>query len=147
MTMDNLKLRQNLEQIQVLVGECLCALEQKPSSKTKRIKTSQQSKGSRMSQLDFSIPIRAFIKKYAKGMSGPKKFTLLLTYLVKGDSTKIVKLIEIKKYWNRMTKSSLLGMKFNLFYPSQARENDWVETKKQAEYSLRPSWRNIVCPK
>lgn len=103
----------------------------------------RNAKLTKLTEDDFNKPIRPFIKKYAKGMSGPKKFTLLLTRLVKGDLKKSINLVEIKGRWSRMTGKPLLGMKFNRFYPSQAKDKDWVESKKKGEYNLRPTWKDI----
>src|SRR5579885_370708 len=66
--------------------------------------------------IDYSINIRAFVKRYTKGKSGPKRFTLLLSYFAKGEIGKAVDLSEIKKHWGKMSTNSLLG-KFNMFYP------------------------------
>lgn len=93
--------------------------------------------------LDFSRSARAFIKEYGAGMSGPKKFTLLLAYLVKGDMKTKASLTEVEKNWSKMTAKNLMGMKFNRFYTSQARENDWVSTEKSGSYHLRSSWKDI----
>jgi|ERR1700733_2849983 len=93
--------------------------------------------------IDFSMPIRAFVKKYGTNMSGPKKFTLMVAYLTKGDATKRITLAEIERYWNKMTAKGLLGMKFNRFYASQAKENDWANTEKTGAYHLRPAWKEI----
>lgn len=94
-------------------------------------------------EINFDMPIRAFIKKYAKDKSGPKKFTLLLSWFSKGDLERGVPLKELEKSWNRMTAKSLLDGKFNRFYPAQAREQDWVDLRKKGGYNLRPDWRNI----
>lgn len=91
-------------------------------------------------ELDFSMSSRAFIKRYSKGMSGPKKFTLLLAYLTKGDATKSIKLEEIKKHWSK----GLFSGKINSFYSTQAKSNDWIDSRKKEEYSLRPSWKDIL---
>ena len=51
--------------------------------------------------IDFSTPLRAFIKKYSGGMSGAKKFTLVLAHLAKGNLDKEIKLTEIESsHWN-----------------------------------------------
>ena len=108
------------------------------SKKAAPVKARQSSK-----DLDFSTPMRAFVKRYGADMSGPKKFTLLLAYLAKGDTKARVSLTEIVKFWNKMTAKNLLGMKFNRFYTSDAKENDWVNTEKSGSYHLRPSWKDI----
>lgn len=95
-------------------------------------------------ELDFGKPLRPFIKTYGKGLSGPKKFALLLSWLAKGDPKNQIQLSEVQKHWNKMTAKSLLGMKFNRFFPAEARNNDWVESKKQGTYNLRPDWRKAL---
>lgn len=92
--------------------------------------------------LDFSMPIRAFMKKHANRLSGPRKFVLLVAYLTKGDLNKRVSMIEVKKRWSRLT--SLLGGEFNGAHSSRARENDWVNTEKAGLYHLRPGWKAIL---
>jgi hypothetical protein len=94
-------------------------------------------------QVDFSSDIRAFVKRYAKGMSGPQKFTLVVAHLTKGDSSKRILLEELEQRWNKMTAKGLLGVKFNPAYSARARENDWVATEKSGSYYVRPSWRAI----
>jgi hypothetical protein len=93
--------------------------------------------------IDLSMPIRAFVKRFAGGLSGPKKFTLLLAHLAKGDVSKNVSLELIEKNWNKMTAKNLLGMKFNRFYSNTAKDHDWVNTDKPGLYHLRPSWKAI----
>ena len=93
--------------------------------------------------LDFTMPLRPFVKKYSVGMNGAKKFTLLLAYLAKGDVTQTVALSAIEAQWNKMTGKGLLGMSFNRLYTSQARDNDWACTEKTGAYRLRPSWKGI----
>lgn len=93
--------------------------------------------------IDFSMPIRAFVKRHGRDMSGPKKFALLVAYLTKGEMNKRIPLADVESQWNRMTSKDLLGMKFNRLYSAKARENDWVATEKQGLYHLRPDWRDI----
>lgn len=47
-------------------------------------------------RLDFSIPIRAFLKKYSMGMNGPRKFVLIVAYLTQGDLTKHASLADVR---------------------------------------------------
>lgn len=96
-----------------------------------------------IASIDFTSGERAFIKRHGGGMNGQQKFALLLAYLAKGDSTKHVSLEEVKKHWNKMTAKGLLGMKFNIFYSTKAKEHDWVKTEKNGLYHLRPSWKDI----
>jgi hypothetical protein len=92
---------------------------------------------------DFSMPIRAFVKKNGSGMNGAKKFVLLVAYFTKGDRTKRASLAEIEKHWNKMTGQNLLGMKFNGIFSLRAREHAWVNTEKTGSYYLRPEWIEI----
>jgi hypothetical protein len=92
-------------------------------------------------KLDFTKSERAFVKSYVKGLSGPKKFVLLIAYLTKGQAGKEVQLQDVQQRWNRMTVR--LG-KFNRFYTNEAKENGWVDTKKKGGYVLTASWREIL---
>jgi hypothetical protein len=94
--------------------------------------------------LDFTIPVRPFIKKYSKELSGAKKFVLLVARLTGGDVAKTVSLDDVVKQWNKMKARGLLGMKFNHFYPAAAKDKDWVATGKSGLYHLRPSWKEIL---
>jgi hypothetical protein len=132
-----------LERMSVLLAEAISlarASQDGGSAKPQRAR-SVTSTGAR--QVDFSSDIRAFVKRYARGMSGPQKFTLLLAYLTKGDSSKRILLEELEQRWNKMTAKGLLGVKFNSAYSARARENDWVATEKSGSYYIRPSWRAI----
>jgi len=91
--------------------------------------------------VDFSLDQRAFAKRYAASRSGPKKFTILLAYLVGGKVDKNVELSNIKKRWNKM--KSLLG-KFNMFYPNDAKTKGWVTSKAYGSYSLTNEWKNVL---
>jgi hypothetical protein len=79
--------------------------------------------------IDFLLNERAFVNRYATDKSGPKKFTLLLAFLVKGKNDKNMELSEVKKHWNKMSAKNLLG-KFNMFYPNEAKTRGWVDSKK-----------------
>lgn len=91
--------------------------------------------------IDFSIPTRAFIKKYSGGMNGAKKFTLLVAFLSKGNPNNKIRLADVESCWNKAT--ALLGTKFNRLYTSEAKDNDWVNTEKTGSYYLRPDWKQI----
>ncbi len=133
-----------LENIKMLADECLAALNLLEGTSSLKKAHRALLKENRLNlKPDFTMPIRPFIKKYAKGMSGPKKFTLILAYMAKGDKSIQVPLEGIKNAWDKMTSSSLLGMKFNRFYSGQAKDNDWVESKKSGSYNLRPLWMDI----
>lgn len=93
--------------------------------------------------VDFSINERAFVKRYAVNKSGPKKFALILSYLVKGDADKNTELSEIKKHWSKMSAKNMLG-KFNMFYPNDAKNRGWIDSKEYGKYNLTNEWKNIL---
>lgn len=107
----------------------------KPAIKVKAARTTAPAK------LNFAMNPRAFVKAYARNLSGPRKFVLLVAYLTKGALNKEILLSEVKKEWNRMT--SRLGT-FNPFYTNEAKENGWVDTKKKGGYALTASWTEIL---
>jgi hypothetical protein len=141
--MDRDKIVSTLQQIRDLADECLDNLDDLTKSKRPVKKSPALSHNSKAIDIDFGKPLRPFVKQYAKGLSGPKKFVLLLSRLAGGDVKKEVAVEEIKKHWKKMKAKSLLGLDFNTFYPTRAGENDWVETKKKGIYNLRPSWKEI----
>src|SRR5258708_394109 len=49
--------------------------------------------------LDFTKSERAFIKAHAKGLSGTRKFVLLVAYIAKGQVGKEVQLSDLHKRW------------------------------------------------
>jgi hypothetical protein len=112
------------------------------SSSARHIPADKPKMSQRVPKLDFSMPIRPFIKMHSSGMSGAQKFTLLVAYLTKGDLKKSVSLAEVEREWNRMT--NLLGGKFNGAHSGRARDNNLVETAEKAGlYRLRPDWTVI----
>jgi hypothetical protein len=42
-----------------------------------------------------------------------------------------------------MTAENLMGSDFNTFYSTTAKENGWINAKKQGIYVLRRSWQDI----
>jgi len=93
--------------------------------------------------IDFSLNKSAFVKRYASDKSGPKKFTLLLAYLAKGEVGKIIKVGEIRKHWSKMSAKQMLG-KFNRFYPSDAKTKGWIDPKEHGSYALTKEWKNVL---
>jgi hypothetical protein len=142
-SMDREEFISTLQQIKAIAEECLAELGGAAKLRGAR-KNFPQPRGRTPNapSIDFDIPIRPFIKKYAKGMSGPQRFALLLARLVNGDLKKEVQLKEIEKTWNAMT-ALMDGMEFNRFFPSQAKDHDWVESKQRGSYNLRPNWKQI----
>lgn len=141
--MNKSELVSSIQQIRDLAEKCLAGL--RDSTGPPKIIKGQTSapRASRQMGVDFDKPMRPFIMKYAKGMSGAKKFTLLLSWLAKGDLKKEVALSEIRKSWNTMKSKDLLGIGFNRVFPDRAKNKDWVDSKKKGFYHLRPDWKDI----
>lgn len=95
------------------------------------------------SKIDFSLNEKHFIKTHANEMSGPKKFTLLLAFIVKGRLDESVETNVIKAKWNKMKAKNLMGYAFNSKYPNEAKTAGWVDSKKHGTYHLRASWMKI----
>ena len=93
--------------------------------------------------IDFSINERAFVKRYAADKSGPKKFTLLLAYLTKGEVDKNFDLRDIKNHWNKMSAKNMLG-KFNMFYSNDAKNRGWIDSEEYGKYNLTNEWNNVL---
>ncbi len=91
----------------------------------------------------FSLNERAFVKRYAAGKSGPKKFVLLLAYFAKGEIGKNIELSIIRKHWDKMSAKQLLG-KFNMFYPSDSKTRGWIDSKEYGSYILTKEWRGVL---
>ena len=137
--MNKEKLIQNLEQIKRLIEKCLLGFSGKVKSEIMEEAIEQST--SLLREVDFNMNERAFIKKYSKGMSGSKKFVLVLAYIVKDKVGLEKSLNEIKGQWNKMT--SLLKGKFNRYYSATAKENNWVDSKKTGFYHLTLNWKDI----
>ncbi len=102
-------------------------------------------------KINFDMSKGAFIKKYRKGMGGPKKFVLLLSYLAKGEVGKEISVDEVERHWNKL-KSVLKTkkeekMEFNGYYANSAKNNNWVDSKKFKFYFLTKEWTNIFTKK
>ena len=141
--MEKDKLIATLQQIKVLADECLASLDTSAMPKRATKKLGAPSHAPKPHDVDFGMPVNPFVRKYGNGLSGQKKFTLLLAWFAKGGLKNEIAISQIRKQWNRMTAKSLLEMEFNQFFPAEARNSDWVELKKKGIYSLRPSWKDI----
>lgn len=98
--------------------------------------------------VDFTLPQRAFMTKYATGAgknkkSGAQKFVLVIAYLTKGQVEQDVSFDEIKKCWNTMSGKNKLGT-FNNFYSSDAKDKGWVDSPKSGVYQLTKSWQEVL---
>jgi hypothetical protein len=84
------------------------------------------------------------MKRYAKGLGGPKKFTLLLARLVEGKVGKEVSGEQITSTWNKM--KSVLGGPYNGAYANRAKHAGWINSPKTGVYVLSDSWKEVNGP-
>lgn len=91
----------------------------------------------------FQMNVRAFVKKYGRGMSGPQKFVLLLSYMAKGNKNVEISLLEIKKVWNKMTAAPLLGIEYHPSFPNRGIEYGWINSSKRGMFNLEDAWQEI----
>lgn len=113
------------------------------SGNNKPVAKRVDTRSSRTTKLDFGLNKKNFIKTYAKGLSGPKKFTLLLAHITKGKIGADIEIGAISGKWNKMKAKNLLGYAFNGKYPNEAVTQGWVDSKKYGFYHLRQGWMSI----
>lgn len=102
-----------------------------------------RSGNSEIKKIHFNLNERNFIRTYAGGLSGHKKFTLLLAHIVKGKVGSDVELSDVRAKWNKMTAKNLMGYEFNLKYPNEAKTRGWLDSKKSGVYCLCDNWMDI----
>lgn len=113
---------------------------QRPAS-VGRSSRSAKPKSAAAAALDFSLRVPAFIKRHATGVSGPRKFTILVARLTKGDLKAEASVSEIERQWSKMTR--LLGQ-FNRAHATRAKDNAWVDSPKTGVYKLLDGWRGAL---
>jgi hypothetical protein len=117
-----------LAQARKIIDNCVELLSAAPPITRKFVGKTVQKKT--RPQLNLALNERNFIRTYGKGLSGPKKFVLLLAREVKGKVGTEVKLDILRTKWNKMTAKGLMGYQFNLFYPNDAKTRGWIDSKK-----------------
>jgi CHASE2 domain-containing sensor protein len=137
------KLVSALRQIENLVADCLAAIDESPSptAQPKKAKPNGVSE-QRTAIPDLAMPLRPFVNKHARKMSGPEKFTLVLAHMTKGKTGVKVEGAVITKAWAKMT--GLLKCDFNTAYPTRAKDKGWVDSPRHNSYSLLPGWTEIL---
>jgi len=140
--MNTKDLASRLNEAKNIIEDCIAALP----------KTGKESRGKIVpptlrpaspTKLKFDLNERNFIKTNAKGLSGPKKFTLLIAHITKGKIGTEVELRIARSKWNKMTAKNLMGYEFNLKYPNEAKTQGWIDSKKNGTYHLRSNWMEI----
>jgi hypothetical protein len=131
-----------LQQIKALADEAL--KEHRPSSSRSAPGAAAKTTFSKpiYQQIDLDMPMRAFIKKHARSLSGPKRFALLVARLAKGKTNVVIQMKDLNHHWNKMR--GLLGGELKRVYSTRAKEGGWIDTEKHGSYRLTSAWKNIL---
>jgi hypothetical protein len=137
--MNRAKVISTLEQIKALADGALSEINGAArEGKSRKIETPKP----KPPGLSFNTNILAFMKSHAAGLSGPKKFTLLLARMTKGNTSQEVPFAELEKQWNKM--KVVLAGRFNGAYANRAKANGWVDSPKFRTYTLSDSWKECL---
>jgi len=91
---------------------------------------------------DFSLPVRAFMNRYARNRTGPQAFTLLVARLAEGEVGREVRVDQIRREWSRI--SGILGGSFAPVYGTRAKTEAWVDSPKRGAFVLLPDWTGAL---
>jgi len=91
---------------------------------------------------DFELPVRAFVKRYAKNLSGPRKYAVLVARLCDGTVGKTVSPREVERQWRSMTEP--MGGDYNAAYASRAKNEGWVDAPDRNSIVLLKHWTNAL---
>lgn len=138
--MDRTVVISSLEKMKVLIDECLVSMGADTSGHVEQSNAHHPHSLS-PANIDFSTPVRPFMKAFV-ALSGSRKFALLLAWIAKGNPENQVALADVESEWDSM--AGMLNLKFNRRFTSEAKEADWVESKKTGFYNLRPNWIQAV---
>jgi hypothetical protein len=93
--------------------------------------------------LDWTLPARAFVKRYVSTrMGGAQRFALLLAWITKGDTKDEMSIKDLRSQWAKM--KALMGGEYNGAYATRAKENGWVDSQKHGVYKLRKGWQEAL---
>lgn len=126
----------------VYEGTAVLSTSDKAPKNSSATKAAAKKASPRLSDLQFTLPIRPFMKKYGAGMSGSKRLVLLVAHLVKGDIGSSVETSAVQKLWSKM--SALMGGAYNPAHASRARDNGWIDSPKAGTLALLSGWKEIL---
>jgi hypothetical protein len=93
-------------------------------------------------RLDFDLPVRAFVNRYAKNLSGPRKYAVLVARLCGGTVGQTVSPREVERQWRSMTEP--MGGDYNAAYASRAKNEGWVDAPDRNSIVLLKHWTNAL---
>lgn len=91
---------------------------------------------------DFELPVRAFVKRHAKNLSGPRKYAVLVARLCGGTVGQTVSPREVERQWRSMTEP--MGGDYNPAYASRAKNEGWVDAPDRNSIVLLKHWTNAL---
>ena len=134
------KLVAALQQIRALVDEALGQTARARSSKPSKSKARALKSEAHAEAISFDMNLLAFMKKFASKLSGPKKFTLLLAWLTKGNLSAQIPYQDIDAKWNKM--KTILGSS-NPAHGNRAKAWGWVDSEK-GRWKLTSTWKEAL---
>lgn len=93
-------------------------------------------------KLDLSLPVRAFVNRYAKSLSGPRKCALLAGRLADGKVGATVEVSEFEKYWNTMIQ--LMNGPYQTIFLTRAKNEGWLDTPERGKIVVLKDWNNAA---
>ena len=132
-----------LQELRTLIDEAIGELQESPSSKSRPVP--HRVMRQHVSHIAFDLNALAFMNKYARGLSGAQKFTLLISWLSKGSSKAEISIQDAVKQWNRMR--TVVGGEFNRVSANRAKAEGWVDSPKRGIYVLSESWQECLTEK
>jgi hypothetical protein len=87
---------------------------------------------------DFDLPVRAFVNRYAKPLSGPRKYAVLVARLCGGKIGQTVSPREVEKQWRSMTEP--MGGDYNGAYATRAKNEGWIDSPDRKSIVLLKDW-------
>lgn len=95
--------------------------------------------------IDFTLPLRAFVRTYAAGnSSGAARLVVLLAFLAAGSDGADVAAERVRAEWGRLT--AHLGA-FNRAHFTRAKDRAWIDSASSGLYRLGPRWREAFDPR
>jgi hypothetical protein len=86
---------------------------------------------------DVNLPLRPYLRRYARGKSGAAKATLLIAHIAGGRPGVPVTSTDLLATWGRTT--SFMGA-FNRAHATRAKDNGWIDSPSHGVYVLLDSW-------
>lgn len=123
-------------------GEVELAIRARPQGQSKgKRRQPKTPRSSGAEGLDLTLPLRPFLKRYARGKSGAAKLTLLVAHMTGGKTATPIDSHDVQATWNRVT--AFLG-DYNRAHSTRAKDKGWIDSPKHGQYVLRPSWEQAA---